>query len=112
MTFKLDSLEDFALADTSSNWRVFVGDLANFIVWAEGKSAAWGTAVLAVKVGPTANGPFLECVPAIRIGPPASGNAVCTPLMDGRGVGYVEVSVATAEGASEFIRLYVTGDKP
>lgn len=111
MSFQVRPLEDFPVGDTSSVWRVPVGDLASGIVWAESKSTAWGTAVLAVKAGPHQNGPFLEFIPQVRIGPPATGTAVCTPVLDLAGIGYLEVSVATAE-SGEFLRLYVTGDKP
>ena len=108
MTFRVQQYEDLSVGNTSSRAVFPVGDYASGIVWAETKATAWGTAVLAVKGGPTANGPFIEFSPQIRIGPP-SATAVCSPLLDLSAIGYLEVSVATAE-SGESVRVYVTGE--
>lgn len=101
---------DFSVSTTSTRWDFLTEGAKSCIVSAVQKSAAWGTAVLAIKYAHEPYGQPYEFSPAVRIGPPASGTGVTSPRLETRAIPVIVVEVATAE-SGEALRLICSKER-
>ena len=96
-TFKIGDLNNTAWFDVS-RW-------ATAKIWAVSGAAAWGVAVLTVYASPNKVDVFNPDEGAKTIGP----GTAATVTLDVSGYHWIGVRVTTAEGADDYVTLYVTG---